>query len=69
MEERGEDWTHHFLVELWTEPRRIQGARPLVRGRVRHLGSGAQRAVKTTDEVISFIERWLPMARGDGEPE
>lgn len=56
MEDGGTDGAHHFLLELRLEPREIDGAPLILRGRVRDLLSGKGAYVATFAEVEEFID-------------
>lgn len=49
----------HFLLELWLEPREIQGAPLSLRGRVRDLISGREAFVGTFEDVERFVDAAL----------
>ncbi len=51
-----------FIVRLWIEPREIEGAAPVWRGRIEHVSTGEQRYVDSLDEIVEFITAYLVRA-------
>lgn len=62
MEDGGTDGAHHFLLELRLEPREIDGAPLVLRGRVRDLLTGREAFVATFAQVEAFINAALDAA-------
>ncbi len=55
-----EDNSHAFIVRFWLEPRELENARPIWRGRIEHVASGRRRYLKGLDEINVFIESYMP---------
>ncbi len=55
-----EDNSHAFIVRFWLEPRELENARPIWRGRIEHVASGRRRYLKGLDEINVFIESYVP---------
>ena len=45
------------MLAVWLEPRLIEGAPALARGRARNPATGHERAVKSTSELGAFVDR------------
>lgn len=45
------------MLSVWLEPRNVEGAPALARGRVRSPASGHEQAVKSTRELGAFVDR------------
>jgi hypothetical protein len=55
-----EDNSHAFIVRFWLEPRELENARPIWRGRIEHVASGRSRYLKGLDEITAFIGSYVP---------
>ena len=51
--------TYRYLIEVWAEPRDIDGLPVLLRGRVRDLANRRERYVTSAGEVGAMIEQFL----------
>lgn len=57
--ERDATPTHYFLVEIWIERSSFEDAEPLARARVRDLTTQREAYVKSSAELVEFLETSL----------
>ena len=55
-----EDNSHAFIVRFWLEPRELENAKPIWRGKIEHVASGRKVYLKGLNEIHAFIESYLP---------